>query len=291
MSSSEEDGSFATERGRRKVEEDSDISSDSVYEDDTSDDDDSLRIGDSDEDVDAEDNGCDQHDKEGQEDEDGDDDDNDDDDNDDDDDEPLAAKAVSKPAHDPRRLPPSSSSRPLLKPNQDRALAAPILNGNDDEDDSEDDDLPLAAQMKSPSPDHRRANVKKEIKQVVKKEAKNGVTQGGKKVTSGAVKKKVLKKESKGKGKPEPMIKKVERKPRAKKEVNADDLAPNRKFEHPGQRRETPGVNDPLRLFYESMYHERIKLKKPSVLAETWMMHNGLLSLGASAKAFAARRK
>jgi hypothetical protein len=285
MSSSDEDGSFATKGGRRKVEEDSDISSDSVYEDDTSDDDDSLRIGDSDDEADAEDDSDDQLDKEGQrEEEDGDDDDSDDDD------EPLAAKAGSKPAHDPRKLPPSSSSCPVAKLNQDRALAAPILTGNDDEDDSEDDDLPLAAQMKSPSPEHRRANVKKEIKQVVKKEAKNGVTQGGNKMARVAVKKKVLK-ESKGKGKPEPMIKKVERKPRAKKEANADDVAPNRKFEHPGQRRETPGVNDPLRLFYESMYHERIKLKKPSVLAETWMMHNGLLSPGASAKAFAARKK
>lgn len=70
-------------------------------------------------------------------------------------------------------------------------------------------------------------------------------------------------------------------KPRAKssaKRVKKDDEEkPTRKFEKPGQKRETPPANDPARLFYESMYNEKMRLGKRSEMAESWMLKHGLL--------------
>lgn len=65
----------------------------------------------------------------------------------------------------------------------------------------------------------------------------------------------------------------AKRAPRAKKEEDA----PTRKFEKLGQRRETPPENDPTRLFYQSMYREKVALGKKSLTAESWMLRNGLL--------------
>jgi hypothetical protein len=76
----------------------------------------------------------------------------------------------------------------------------------------------------------------------------------------------------------------------SKKNQSAEGVeGPVRKFELPGQRRETPGKSEPLRLFYETMYKERIDLGKPSELAETWMLHHGLLDPKLAAKVHSAR--
>jgi len=56
-----------------------------------------------------------------------------------------------------------------------------------------------------------------------------------------------------------------------------EDKIPVRKFELIGQRRETPGKNEPMRLFYESMYHEKRQKGLRSDLAEGWMLTHGLL--------------
>lgn len=59
--------------------------------------------------------------------------------------------------------------------------------------------------------------------------------------------------------------------------VKKEQEVQNGKFEKPGQRRETPPANDPLRLFYHSMYREKVEKGVRSALAEDWMLKHGLL--------------
>ena len=47
------------------------------------------------------------------------------------------------------------------------------------------------------------------------------------------------------------------------------------KYEMPGQTRATPGLEDPLRRFYESL----LKQKPSSEMAESWCLRHGLLSV------------
>lgn len=75
---------------------------------------------------------------------------------------------------------------------------------------------------------------------------------------------------------------------RVKKE---DDEKPTRKFEKPGQKRETPPENDPARLFYESMYAEKMKRGKRSEMAEGWMLKHGLLDDDVANKIIAETEK
>eukprot|EP00188_Purpureofilum_apyrenoidigerum_P000627 Plantae.Rhodophyta-Purpureofilum_apyrenoidigerum.ctg12875.p2 GENE.Plantae.Rhodophyta-Purpureofilum_apyrenoidigerum.ctg12875~~Plantae.Rhodophyta-Purpureofilum_apyrenoidigerum.ctg12875.p2 ORF type:complete len:194 (+),score=54.23 Plantae.Rhodophyta-Purpureofilum_apyrenoidigerum.ctg12875:177-758(+) len=57
-----------------------------------------------------------------------------------------------------------------------------------------------------------------------------------------------------------------------------------RKFEKPGQRRETPPKSDPLRMFYESMYVEKQRKGVRSELAENWLVMYGVLETDAAAE-------
>jgi hypothetical protein len=163
------------------------------------------------------------------------------------------------------------------------AKKEPVVNEvGEDGEDSDDDDLPLAAKV-NPKPNQKlgtkkhatvakRSAVKGELKKPAKGPAKGAATKRA--------------------AKPEPAISKTTRKSRASKDACPSDTAvASAKFELPGQRKETPATNDPMRLFYESMYHERIKLKNPSFLAETWMLHNGLLPLAVAKKVYDKRRK
>jgi hypothetical protein len=90
--------------------------------------------------------------------------------------------------------------------------------------------------------------------------------------------------------KPRKAVSEQKAKSRVKKSQKTNENnPPARKFELPGQRREIPGKSEPLRLFYETMYKERIDLGKPSGLAETWMLHHGLLEPKVAARICAAR--
>lgn len=64
---------------------------------------------------------------------------------------------------------------------------------------------------------------------------------------------------------------------KTKRVKNEDEDKKGKKYEKPGQRRDTPLENDPARLFYESMYREKIRLGKKSTMAEVWMLRHGLL--------------
>lgn len=52
---------------------------------------------------------------------------------------------------------------------------------------------------------------------------------------------------------------------------------PTRRFEKKGQRRETPPDTDPARLFYQSLYEQKLANGKRSAMAESWMLRHGLL--------------
>ncbi len=52
-----------------------------------------------------------------------------------------------------------------------------------------------------------------------------------------------------------------------------DDLSQD--FDLPGQTKATPEENDPLRIFYESLYNQ----KPSSKMAEQYCLEHGLLSL------------
>eukprot|EP00871_Galdieria_phlegrea_P002980 jgi/Galph1/3683/GphlegSOOS_G2367.1 len=69
----------------------------------------------------------------------------------------------------------------------------------------------------------------------------------------------------------ETTIKKKKRETRNKENVEV------KKFSLPGQRREAPPKNDPLRLFYESMYEEKKRKNVESMLVENWLLIHGLL--------------
>lgn len=144
-----------------------------------------------------------------------------------------------------------------------------------------DDDLPLASRLTAANSSHSKSST-------VKK------TSGGLSTSRG--------KTSKARTtKTEKIVKREQTVVRRRRRVNdgdkkstkakKEDEAISRKFELPGQRRDAPPGNDPLRLFYESMYHERMRLGKPSSLAETWMLHHGLLDAKTAVKVHASRRK
>lgn len=147
--------------------------------------------------------------------------------------------------------------------------------------DDSDDDLPLASRLVA---NKSISNVPSADKKISKRGVRNSLSKSESKLLKV---KKVAKDEAV-----------VIRRKRVKNEVKKQKVklsreleTSNRKFELPGQRREVPATNDPLRLFYESMYKERLTMGKPSALAETWMMHHGLLDAKTASKVFASRRK
>lgn len=126
---------------------------------------------------------------------------------------------------------------------------------NDADDDDDDDDIPIAArthkqQKKAPKPRSKRSTT------TTSSTSKRRAPRGTKRRTRG----------------------KSEAKPIAKRQRTAkEEDVSARRFEKAGQRKETPAENDPSRLFYESMYNEKLALGKRSTLAEQWMLRHGLL--------------
>lgn len=183
------------------------------------------------------------------------------------------------------------SSRMFKQEVKEEKKYEPVLQAMEYSNDgsSSDDDVPLAVQLKK-SLKARSAGIKKPaprrktVKTPQKKASapKAGTTKAvAEKATtskSGTPKTAAAKKSGETKPKPKPKAKKstkppVKRTPKVKK----DDDIPTKKFELPGQRKETPPDNDPSRLFYQSMYHEKKSLGKQSQIADVWMVRNGLL--------------
>lgn len=126
---------------------------------------------------------------------------------------------------------------------------------DEDDDDDDDDDVPLVARM------HK---LSKEVPRTLSKQSTRNDSNEPRPKAPSRTKKRT-------RGGIEP--KRVAKRQRTAKE---EDVSA-RKFERAGQRRETPPDNDPSRLFYESMYNEKLKLGKTSSLAEQWMLRHGLL--------------
>jgi hypothetical protein len=68
--------------------------------------------------------------------------------------------------------------------------------------------------------------------------------------------------------------------------------SPAKKYSLPGQRRDPPPENDPLRLFYTTMRDEKLrKYGHSSILADEWLMSHGLLDEETARRVFEAQRK
>jgi hypothetical protein len=68
--------------------------------------------------------------------------------------------------------------------------------------------------------------------------------------------------------------------------------SPAKKYALPGQRRDPPPENDPLRIFYTTMREEKLrKYGRSSVLADEWLMVHGLLDEETARSVLDARRK
>ena len=162
-------------------------------------------------------------------------------------------------------------------------------NNTYENDDSEDDDIPLSAQIeKINKTTSTAATSTKQKPSVVKTKVKT--EDDGWLPEDDIPLSKLLQKMRGASKKPKSKRKSVNNKrtvakkendvtkpkKKARKQKKEDDV-PVRKFEKPGQRRETPPDNDPSRLFYESMYKEKVQLGKKSAVAETWMLRHGLL--------------
>jgi hypothetical protein len=196
---------------------------------------------------------------------------------DEDDDLPLVSRHVAKVQTSASRLPTTANG---------------ALTKEEDEYNS-DDDMPLVrhAAVTNGAPKDKRKGKEKvsgaaksnPVKMKTKAKAKEGVKAKVKpslrKSTSPA---------QKGSAKAKPRASTKQKTNKKDQKTEGVD-GPVRKFELPGQRRETPGKAEPLRMFYESMYKERIDLRKPSELAETWMLHHGLLDAKLAAKVYSAR--
>jgi hypothetical protein len=159
---------------------------------------------------------------------------------------------------------------------------------SEDDDVKSEDDLPLSRMVSSNGASkvmrkQTQAKVRPKTKDA-KTEAKIGKeASASKRNTKANASAKIAKK-------PRKAVSEQKAKSRGKKSQKKNEgNPPARKFELPGQRREVPGKSEPLRLFYETMYKERIDLGKPSELAETWMLHHGLLEPKMAARVCAAR--
>lgn len=156
--------------------------------------------------------------------------------------------------------------------------------GGDDED--SDDDIPLTQR--------RAAKGKKAGSRLKRKRSPVGVKEEDE-MDEGTAKKKSLKAkvkiEKKMRVKKEGTNKKtkVKKDEKVKKRKKDSDDRTNggsakkakgesvRKYEKMGQKKETPSTTDPARMFYESMYKEKMKLGLVSDMADSWMVKHGLL--------------
>lgn len=68
--------------------------------------------------------------------------------------------------------------------------------------------------------------------------------------------------------------------------------SPVKKYALPGQRRDPPPENDPLRIFYTTMREEKLrKYKRSSALADEWLMVHGLLDEETARNVLEAQRR
>lgn len=197
----------------------------------------------------------------GDNDDDYDDDDDDDDGDDDDDDVPISARvprARSTVLLKQEPLP-RTKREPTLPQVKQEGL--PVTNGRDDGYDSTDD--------------VSIAELGRRMRDVAKRKWTSLPSSRGPR--SGGVGSRAKQKQSRRVKSPSGSDRTGESvKRRVKKEKKEEDV-PSGKFEKLGQRRETPPDNDSSRLFYESMYREKVKKGKRSVLAENWLLRHGLL--------------
>lgn len=141
-----------------------------------------------------------------------------------------------------------------------------------------DDDVPLAsirdivakrAAMKAAA-----STPQKQVRSKVRKAPASRKTPVTKKPRTSAIKSEKVTKTKKPPKSP------VKRATKPKKE----EESATRKFDIPGQRRETPPDTDPARLFYQSMYNEKMAKGKRSSIAEQWMLRHGLLDIKVAEK-------
>lgn len=147
----------------------------------------------------------------------------------------------------------SKSKRPKREKKEPKRVVVESESCHDDQDDEED--IPLALRLHQLS--------KQTPKVLSKRGARNNGDKPRRKAPSRA------KKRARG-------VTEVKRVAKRQRTAKEEDVSA-RKFEKAGQRRETPGGSDPSRLFYESMYNEKLRLGKRSSLAEQWMLRHGLL--------------
>lgn len=165
----------------------------------------------------------------------------------------------------------SDDNVPLVNQLQRRAPLPPTSSEGDDED--SDDDIPLVRVVtRTPRPPAKK-RVSKTMSAKPAKPRKPKATKAKMEpIEANAKAKKTAKKRA------APVTKKEAKKESTpKKRTKKEEDTPAAKFEMPGQRRETPPDNDPSRLFYQSMYKEKLSLGKKSTVAEAWMLRHGLL--------------
>ena len=79
---------------------------------------------------------------------------------------------------------------------------------------------------------------------------------------------------------------------RTRPSTSTKDAAATSKYSLPGQRKDPPPENDPLRIFYVSMREEKLRKRgKSSRLADEWLMVHGLLDAHTADKVLAAMRQ
>lgn len=148
---------------------------------------------------------------------------------------------------------------------------------------SDDDDIPLSARRIK----HAAKREPLPAKPTKRKKIEDGPVEGKggqrakvkrERKSVASTKKKTPKKEKNAATKETKKVAKAKKE--SSKNVSAakeEKDALSKKYEMPGQRKDAPPDNDPLRLFYQSMYKEKLSLGKESILAETWMLRHGLL--------------
>lgn len=219
--------------------------------------------------------------------------DDDDDDDDYDEDEPLEAQLKNQPSL-------GGGDEALVNGHVD---VAGSVGGHDDEgdddeddedDDDDDDDVPLSARVptgnarvpKPPSPAHLSGATSESGDDLPLAERQRAIHEAmrkkdGRKRRAPAQGPKTAEKKRRSAGKSggrsSSKAVKTSRSALAKRTRKEKEDVPTRKFEKPGQRRETPPETDPARLFYQSLYAQKLALGKPSPMAETWMLRHGLL--------------